>query len=59
MVTNINPEFALARTNKKFTRRFRHIETELKKQGKDIAQASLAEMEELWQRSKTELNEPS
>ena len=55
----INPEFALARTNKKFTRRFRFIETELHKQGKTIAQASLAEMEELWQRAKTELDEPS
>jgi len=55
----INPEFALARTNKKFTRRFRHIEAELKKQGKDIAQASVAEMEELWNRAKTELSELS
>ena len=50
----INPEFALSRTNKKFTSRFRHIEAELKKQGKDIASATLAEMEELWQRAKTE-----
>lgn len=48
----INPEFALARTNKKFTRRFRFIETELRKQGKDVAGASLQEMEELWQRAK-------
>ena len=50
----INPEFALARTNKKFTRRFRFIETELRKRGKDVAGASLEEMEELWQRSKNE-----
>ena len=50
----INPEFALARANKKFTRRFRFIEAELRKQGKDIAGASLEEMEELWQRAKTE-----
>lgn len=55
----INPEFALARANAKFTRRFRFIEKELRTQGKEIAQASLAEMEELWQRAKTELNEPS
>ncbi len=48
----INPEFALARANRKFTRRFRFIEAELRKQGKEIAGASLAEMEELWQRAK-------
>lgn len=50
----INPEFALARTNKKFTRRFRFIETELRKQGKDVAGATLQEMEELWNRAKEE-----
>ncbi len=50
----INPEFALSRTNKKFTRRFRFIETELKKQGKDIAHVSLEEMEKLWNRAKKE-----
>jgi len=48
----INPEFALSRTNKKFTRRFRFIEEELRKQGRDIARVSLEEMEGLWQRSK-------
>ena len=53
----INPEFALSRANRKFTRRFRFIETELRKQGKDVAAASLEEMEELWQRAKTELTE--
>lgn len=50
----INPEFALARTNKKFTSRFRFIESELKKQGRDVHQATLQEMDELWQRSKAE-----
>jgi len=48
----INPEFALSCTNKKFTRRFRTIEEELRRQGKDIAVATLEEMEELWQRAK-------
>jgi MazG family protein len=48
----INPEFALARTNKKFTSRFRFIETELKKRGKDIAAVSPAEMEALWNQAK-------
>jgi tetrapyrrole methylase family protein/MazG family protein len=55
----INPEFALSRTNKKFTRRFRFVEAELRRQGKDIAAATLAEMEELWQQSKDELTGPS
>jgi MazG family protein len=48
----INPEFALARTNKKFTSRFRHIEAELKKQGKEIAGTPLEEMEALWNQAK-------
>jgi uncharacterized protein YabN with tetrapyrrole methylase and pyrophosphatase domain len=55
----INPEFALSRANRKFTRRFRFIETELRKQGKDVASATLQEMEELWQRAKTKLDERS
>jgi len=55
----INPEFALSRANRKFTRRFRFIETELRKKGRTLAAASLEEMEELWQRAKTELDEPS
>lgn len=54
---DVNPEFALARANRKFTRRFRFIEEELRQQGKEIAAASLSEMEELWQRAKTEIEE--
>ena len=55
----INPEFALARANRKFTARFRFIEAELRRRGRDVASASLEEMEALWQRSKTELTEPN
>lgn len=44
----VNPEKALRLANEKFERRFRHIETCLKAQNKDIKQASLEEMEELW-----------
>lgn len=51
-LAHINPEFALKNTNKKFVTRFRYIEEQLKKQGKDIAKTSLDEMEELWQESK-------
>jgi tetrapyrrole methylase family protein/MazG family protein len=49
----INPEFALARTNKKFTARFRFIEAELKKRGQDIRHATLAELDELWNQAKS------
>lgn len=48
----INPEFALARTNKKFTSRFRFIETELKKRGRDIRATTLAELDALWDQAK-------
>jgi MazG family protein len=48
----INPEFALARTNKKFTGRFRFIEAELKKRGRDIRDTTLAELEALWNQAK-------
>jgi MazG family protein len=49
----INPEFALARTNKKFTSRFRFIERELKKRGQDIRNTTLAELEILWNQAKS------
>jgi uncharacterized protein YabN with tetrapyrrole methylase and pyrophosphatase domain len=48
----INPEFALARTNKKFTGRFRFIESELKKRGQDIRNTTLAELDALWDQAK-------
>jgi tetrapyrrole methylase family protein/MazG family protein len=48
----VNPEFALKQANQKFKERFRYIEMELKRQGKEISDTSLDEMEELWQQSK-------
>ncbi len=48
----INPEFALKQANQKFKDRFRYIERELKRQGKEISDTSLDEMEALWQQSK-------
>jgi tetrapyrrole methylase family protein/MazG family protein/ATP diphosphatase len=48
----VEPETALKKTNRKFRRRFRHIETELKRQGKTPAESSLEEMDELWNQSK-------
>jgi MazG family protein len=48
----VNPEYALRRTIDKFITRFQYIETELKKQGKDIAKTSLEEMDKLWEDAK-------
>jgi MazG family protein len=48
----INPEFALRRANRKFTGRFHYIEDELRRRGRDLHDATLAEMEELWQQAK-------
>lgn len=44
----IDPALALHKTNQKFTKRFNYIENETKKQGKDIEDSSLQEMEKLW-----------
>jgi ATP diphosphatase len=50
----VDPEVALRSTNAKFIRRFRAIETALAKQDRSPIDASLAEMEELWQAAKAE-----
>ncbi|SON55871.1 Nucleoside triphosphate pyrophosphohydrolase [Hartmannibacter diazotrophicus] len=52
-----DPDMALAMTNEKFVRRFRFIEEELKRRGRTLQEASLDEMETLWQRAKTERSE--
>ena len=49
---SVDPEAALRRTNAKFVRRFRYIETVLEAQGKALTDASLDEMEQLWQQAK-------
>ena len=48
----INPEEALRRSNAKFERRVRFIEEALKAQGRSIRDATLIEMEELYQAGK-------
>src|SRR5207245_2754535 len=50
----IDSEAALKRSNRKFKSRFRYMERELAKQGRTLKQASLEEMEALWQKSKSE-----
>lgn len=49
----IDPESALRRTNAKFERRFGAVEHALKRQGRDLNEASLEEMEELWVQAKS------
>lgn len=49
---DINPEEALRRSNQKFAFRFQHIERGLKKRDVTIKDASLTEMEELYQEAK-------
>jgi ATP diphosphatase len=48
----IDPEAALARTNLEFRRRFAHIERGLAARGRSLADATLAEMDELWEEAK-------
>ncbi len=49
---HINPEEALRRSNAKFERRVRYIEDALRQQGKSLRDATLSEMEELYQTGK-------
>ena len=50
---DVEPETALNKTNRKFRRRFLFIEEELKRQGKTLDAATLAEMDELWNKAKS------
>jgi ATP diphosphatase len=47
-----DPEMALRRANAKFERRFAHIERALAKQGRSLEEATLDEMDELWNEAK-------
>ena len=49
---NIEPEEALMSTNRKFERRFRYIEQQLVKQERSLQEASLEEMDALWDAAK-------
>jgi MazG family protein len=49
---SLDPESALRKTNRKFRKRFEWLETRLNEQGKKPAEATLDEMEGLWQQSK-------
>ncbi len=49
---SLDPESALRKTNRKFRRRFEYLEDRLRQRGRKPSDASLDEMESLWQESK-------
>lgn len=49
---NVDPETALERTNKKFKKRFQHIELVAKERGKKLEDMSLKEMDKIWNEAK-------
>ena len=48
----IDPETALNNSNRKFFRRFRYVESAIKQQGRELKNATLAEMDALWDEAK-------
>ena len=56
---SVDPESALRKTNRKFRRRFGWLEEQLQKRGKKPEEASLEEMEALWQQAKSVEESPS
>lgn len=50
---DVNPDNALAKTNTKFKKRFNFIETQAKKQGKEVHDLSIKEMNEFWNMAKS------
>lgn len=50
---DVNPDNALERTNKKFIKRFNYLESESKKDGKELTKMSLEEMDEYWNKAKS------
>jgi tetrapyrrole methylase family protein/MazG family protein len=53
---DVEPETALKKTNRKFRRRFKFIEDELKRRGRALEQSNLAEMDALWNEAKSSEN---
>ena len=48
----INPDNALERTNQKFIRRFNYVEAHTIKQGRNLSDMTLSEMDALWEEAK-------
>lgn len=51
----VDPETALSKSNERFIKRFGYIERNLPKRGKKLGEATLAEMDELWEEAKGKL----
>jgi tetrapyrrole methylase family protein/MazG family protein len=51
-LTGVDPESALKAANRKFRRRFRHVEDGLRAEGRGPADATLEEMDRLWDEAK-------
>ena len=49
---DVDPEMALERTNKKFIKRFQYLESQSKKDGKELSDMTLVEMDEYWNAAK-------
>ncbi len=49
---SLDPESALRRTNRKFKRRFQWMEEQFRQQGRSLSEATLEEMESVWQAAK-------
>ena len=50
---DVNPDDALEKTNKKFIKRFQYLESEAKKEGKELSDMTLAEMDVHWNKAKS------
>ncbi len=55
---SLDPESALKKTNRKFKRRFQWMEERLRASGRGPQQASMDELEELWQQAKRQEKHP-
>jgi MazG family protein len=51
-LTGVDPESALKAANRKFRRRFRHIEDRLRAEGRKPAESTLEDMDRLWEEAK-------
>ena len=49
---NVDPESALRSTNRKFRKRFAHVENQLQAAGKKLEESNIDEMERYWQEAK-------
>ena len=52
---DIDPDNALELTNQKFIKRFNYLEDRTLKQGRKLADMTLAEMDEIWEEAKKDL----